>query len=153
MLARVLRSEVDFVAKVVPKRQVRLFQTTPVHDLDTNTHIHFKKSQRPHPLNIKQNRDYDIAIGDHTGRLQNHIWSKDEIAEKMGTLYRHKPKTTMDHIMNKTMYGLYHTFNFITGYKAENPSVTAIQWRLIVLESIAGLLTIFSLKTTHYINY
>ncbi len=139
MLTRVLRSKVGFVAKV--SKQVRLLQTTtPEYDLDVaSSHIHFKKSQRPHPLNIQQNREYDIAIGDHTGRLQNHIWSKEEIAEKMGTLYRHKPKTTMDHIMNKTMYGLYHTFNFITGYKAENPSVTAIQWRLIVLESIAGL--------------
>ena len=36
-------------------------------------------------------------------------------------------------------YGLYHTFNFVTGYKAENPTVKAIEWRLIVLESIAGV--------------
>ena len=37
------------------------------------------------------------------------------------------------------MYGLYHTFNFVTGYKAVNPTVNAIEWRLIVLESIAGV--------------
>ncbi len=37
------------------------------------------------------------------------------------------------------MYGLYHTFNFVTGYRAVNPSVSAIEWRLIVLESIAGV--------------
>ena len=37
------------------------------------------------------------------------------------------------------MYGLYHIFNFITGYRAVNPSVSAIEWRLIVLESIAGV--------------
>ena len=37
------------------------------------------------------------------------------------------------------MYGLYHTFNFITGYKAANPSVSAIEWRLIILESVAGV--------------
>ena len=37
------------------------------------------------------------------------------------------------------MYGLYHTFNFITGYTPINPSVKAIEWRLIVLESIAGV--------------
>jgi hypothetical protein len=37
------------------------------------------------------------------------------------------------------MYGAYHTFNFVTRYKAENPSVQAIVWRLIILESIAGV--------------
>ena len=37
------------------------------------------------------------------------------------------------------MYGLYHSFNFITGYRAENSSVSSIEWRLIVLESVAGL--------------
>jgi ubiquinol oxidase len=37
------------------------------------------------------------------------------------------------------MYGLYHTFNFMTGYRAVDPPVKAIEWRLIVLESIAGV--------------
>jgi hypothetical protein len=37
------------------------------------------------------------------------------------------------------MYGFYYSFNFITGYNAANPSVQAIEWRLIVLESLAGV--------------
>ena len=37
------------------------------------------------------------------------------------------------------MTGLYHSFNFITGYKEVNPSVKAMEWRLIVLESFAGV--------------
>lgn len=37
------------------------------------------------------------------------------------------------------MYGLYHTFNFLTGYKHVNPTVQAIGWRLIILESVAGV--------------
>jgi hypothetical protein len=37
------------------------------------------------------------------------------------------------------MSSAYHSFNFITGYKAENPSVKSIEWRLIILESIAGV--------------
>jgi len=57
----------------------------------------------------------------------------------MSTLYGHKPKSISDHIMNKLMYGLYHTFNFITGYDAVDPSVKSIEWRLIILESIAGV--------------
>jgi hypothetical protein len=34
---------------------------------------------------------------------------------------------------------MYNIVNFITGYRAENPHVKAIEWRLIVLESIAGV--------------
>lgn len=37
------------------------------------------------------------------------------------------------------MYGLYHSFNFVTGYKEGAASVKAVEWRLIVLESIAGV--------------
>jgi len=37
------------------------------------------------------------------------------------------------------MYGLYHTFNFISGYREKNPTTSAIEWRLIVLESVAGV--------------
>jgi len=34
---------------------------------------------------------------------------------------------------------LYKTFNFITGYKEGNASVNSVEWRLIVLESVAGV--------------
>jgi hypothetical protein len=37
------------------------------------------------------------------------------------------------------MYGLYRSFNFITGYKPDNTPVKAVEWRLIVLESFAGV--------------
>ena len=37
------------------------------------------------------------------------------------------------------MYSMYHTFNFLTGYTQVNPSVQSIEWRLIVLESVAGV--------------
>jgi hypothetical protein len=114
-----------------------------VDELDVKTHIHFRASPRPHPLHAKPDFDpakyYDDNIGDHTGRQQNHIWSLEEIDEKMNNLYRHKPQTMADTFMNKLMYGLYHTFNFFTGYVPTNPSVRAIQWRLILLESIAGV--------------
>ena len=50
-----------------------------------------------------------------------------------------RPKTIADRIIYSAMYGLYHTFNFVTGYRAVNPQVKAIEWRLITLESIAGV--------------
>ncbi len=34
---------------------------------------------------------------------------------------------------------MYHCFNYITGYKPTNTSVKSIEWRLIVLESVAGV--------------
>ena len=34
---------------------------------------------------------------------------------------------------------MYHSFNFMTGYEHGNPSVRSIEWRLLILESIAGV--------------
>jgi competence transcription factor ComK len=39
-------------------------------------------------------------LGDHTGRQQNHIWSEEEVRERMATLYRHTPVTWSDRIVN-----------------------------------------------------
>jgi len=106
------------------------------------SHIHFHATTKPHPLQAKKKGNYETdeyLQGDHTGRQQNHIWTKDELHEKMTTLYRHKPKTIGDKIVNMTMYGLYHSFNFVTGYQPVNPSVNSIEWRLIMLESVAGV--------------
>ena len=54
------------------------------------------------------------------------------------------PKRKIMYIFKSTslltqMYSMYHTFNFLTGYTQENPSVQSIEWRLIVLESVAGV--------------
>jgi hypothetical protein len=78
-------------------------------------------------------------MADHTGRQQNHIWSKEELNEKMAKLYHHKPKSVADRAVNKLIYGLYHAFNFATGFSPVNPTVKAMEWRLIILESIAGV--------------
>mmetsp|Transcript_3554 Transcript_3554/g.5861 ORF Transcript_3554/g.5861 Transcript_3554/m.5861 type:complete len:333 (+) Transcript_3554:49-1047(+) len=109
-------------------------------EIDVSSHVHFRKSSRPHPLKAKApTQVFEEVLGDHTGRQQNHIWTHDELVEKMSTLYRHEPVTVSDHVMNKLMYGLYHTFNFMTGYTNDDPSVKAMEWRLILLESIAGV--------------
>jgi hypothetical protein len=80
-----------------------------------------------------------MRLGDHSGLQQNHIWTEEELKDKLSLLYHHKPKNWGDRAVHSLMYGLYHTFNFVTGYKSVNPSVKAIEWRLIVLESIAGV--------------
>jgi hypothetical protein len=55
--------------------------------------------------------------GDHTGRQQNHIWTEAEINEVRANLWKHSPQTTSDRVVQTIMFGLYHTFNFVTGYK------------------------------------
>ena len=47
----------------------------------------------------KYNSDHSMA-GDHSGRQQNHIWSKEEIDSELKALYRHKPVTIPDKITN-----------------------------------------------------
>jgi hypothetical protein len=70
-------------------------------------HRHFKLSNKPHPLkplkpmDAKAKYDEEVNSGDHTGRLQNHIRTKEEIDNCMSTLYRHEPKTVTDHVTNK----------------------------------------------------
>lgn len=37
---------------------------------------------------------------DHSGWLQNHLWTKEEIDKELKSLYRHKPVSISDKIMN-----------------------------------------------------
>mmetsp|Transcript_8358 Transcript_8358/g.20431 ORF Transcript_8358/g.20431 Transcript_8358/m.20431 type:complete len:274 (-) Transcript_8358:721-1542(-) len=81
------------------------------------------------------------AASNHVGRQQNHIWTTEELDEKLKTVNdHHKPQTFLDHSVHAFMYyGLYHPFNFITGYRHVNPTPRSIEWRLIILESVAGV--------------
>lgn len=98
--------------------------------------VHFRQSKIPHPLNAKP---VEMDSPEGTARLPNHVWSEPEIKNRLDTLYQHQPVTTSDKVMHSIMWGLYKSFNFLTGYKAENTPVKAVEWRLIVLESFAGV--------------
>lgn len=112
---------------------------------------HFRTTSTKHPLIPNKKATFsDTDYGDHTGRLQNYIWKDEEIAYLKKNMYRHIPKSFSDHLMNKIMYSLYHTFNFITGYNPENPTVKAIEWRLIVLESVAGVPGFLAAAVRHF---
>lgn len=92
----------------------------------------------------------DLRSGDHLGRSSNHIWTKDEIDGRLAHLWRHKPVSVSDHIMNKLMVVMYHGFNFITGYRHKNPTVASIEWRLIALESVAGVPGFIAAGSRHF---
>ena len=66
----------------------------------TRSHIHFKLTPTPHPLGVPKiaYEVDDMVAGDHTGRQQNHIWSKSELQEKMSTLYHHTPQSISDRV-------------------------------------------------------
>ena len=117
------------------KRQKRNL-SIPQKGNQENTNVHFRVSKKPHPLLALERL---TPAGDHTGLQQNHVWSEEEINKKLGSLHHHSPVTVSDKIMRGIMRGLYHTFNFVTGYQPKNTKVKAVEWRLIVLESVAGV--------------
>ena len=100
---------------------------------------HYFYSQRyPKITNIKI--PSEIQYADHSWRQINHIWNEKELDQQRKTaVYKHVPETGMDYVANYFMKFLYHSFNFITGYKEKNPTPKSLEWRLIILESFAGV--------------
>lgn len=114
-------------------------------DCDIPSVTHFRVSQQDHPLKAKPHQQTERSQHmepDEAGivsLMPNHVWTEAEIGKRMENLYKHKPKTISDRIAHGCMYGLYKVFNAITGFKPENTPVKAVEWRLIVLESVAGV--------------
>jgi hypothetical protein len=52
---------------------------------------------------------------------------------------KHIPQSYSDFVLQKTVRLAYHGFNFVTGYNAADPPTSAIGYRLIILESVAGV--------------
>merc|ERR1711939_1222011 len=86
---------------------------------------------------IPQPEFTEVEAADHAWRQTNHIWSNDEL-EKV-SIEKHEPVTMSDHFMKGVMNVLYHGFNFVTGYDPVDPSPRSVAWRLIILESFAGV--------------
>jgi hypothetical protein len=99
--------------------------------------IHFRETQQPHPLLIKPHQQQ--VYNDKYAMTLNHIWSEEEIKERLDTLWQHKPVSLSDKIMHTLMWSMYKSFNWVTGYKPKNTPVKSVEWRLIVLESFAGV--------------
>merc|ERR1719399_154594 len=85
---------------------------------------HFRATTLDHPLKTKDaylQRERNYA--DKFGRQQNHIWSATELQAAMQTASdKHTPVTMSDKLMFSIMYyGMYHPFNFLTGYRHADP--------------------------------
>jgi len=112
------------------------------HDAQHFSTQHFRASNQEHPLKTKDSYiEREREMADKMGRQQNHIWSTAELEAALETAHdKHMPSELSDHAVHSFMYyGLYHPFNFITGYTHHDPSPQSIAWRLIVLESFAGV--------------
>jgi len=82
----------------------------------------------------------DADLADHAWRQTNHLWTPQEITEKMETSnLKHSPIGVTDRLVQGLVRSLYHSFNFVTGYHHEDPPVSAIEYRLILLEAFAGV--------------
>ena len=57
--------------------------------------------------------DDEAVAADHLGRQQNHIWSKEEIDDRLKNLYRHQPKNVTDFVMNRLVILSLTVLNFI----------------------------------------
>ena len=86
---------------------------------------------------IPQPEFTEVEAADHAWRQTNHIWSNDELDRV--SIEKHEPVTMSDHFMKGVMNALYHGFNFVTGYDPVDPSPRSVAWRLIILESFAGV--------------
>lgn len=53
--------------------------------------------------------------------------------------FKHVPQTLPEKMLQKIVRVAYHTFNLATGYDHHDPPTSAIGYRLIILESIAGV--------------
>lgn len=61
-----------------------------------------------------------------------------------------KPQTFLDKLIYGTVRGAYHTFNFITGYKKDDPTPQSVQIRLLFLESVAGVPGMVAASMRHF---
>jgi len=132
--------------------------------------VHFKVGVRKHPLrpepvlhgssathgvkavesNSHQKMDPAKFEAGKYHAIVNHVWTQSEIDERLANLWQHKPTTLTDKALNGLMWSMYRGFNWVTGFKAQNTPVKAVEWRLIVLESVAGVPGFVAAMVRHF---
>ena len=56
--------------------------------------VHFRNSQSVHPLGVEKRAP---PAGEWVNPTVNHVWTSDEIKERLATQPRHQPETLADH--------------------------------------------------------
>lgn len=103
------------------------------------SHLHSLKAKPSPEMTQMRSQHMEPDEAHVVSLMANQVWSNKQIQDRLDNLSSHKPKTLSDHVAQKVTFGLYKVFNVITGFKPDNTPVKAVQWRLIVLESVAGV--------------
>ena len=80
----------------------------------------------------------------------NHVWTEDEVAKRLSEQPRHQPVHLSEKVAHSFLQFCYKTFNFVTGYKAEDPTPESVAFRLIFLESVAGVPGMVAAQHRHF---
>merc|ERR1719240_2257178 len=109
--------------------------------------VHFRNSQSVHPLGVEKRAP---PAGEWVNPTVNHVWTSDEVESRLSTQPRHAPVTLGDKVAHGFLQFTYKAFNFVTGYKAADPSPEAVAFRLIFLESVAGVPGMVAAQHRHF---
>jgi len=102
--------------------------------------VHFRNTPTSHPLGVDKWINPTV----------NHVWTDNEISDRLSTQPRHTPVTLSDKIAHGFLQTCYKTFNFVTGYKAADPTPDSVAFRLIFLESVAGVPGMVAAQHRHF---
>jgi len=95
--------------------------------------VHFRRTVQKHPLKAATWKNPTV----------NHIWTDSEIDHILDPTSQrndsHTPTKLSDKITYAAVRTAYHAFNFVTGYRSADPSPSSVIYRLLILESIAGV--------------
>jgi len=95
-------------------------------------------------------QDTAITAPRWTNPTQNYVWTDEEIERVLSEQPKYIPDTFWDHTTYKLVRFSYWFFNLISGYSYENPTTDAIQLRVIVLESVAGIPGMIGAQHRHF---
>ena len=59
---------------------------------------------------------------------QNHVWGKEELHERLSEQPKHTPNTALDRVIQISVRGCYHAFNFVTRFNKKDPSPAACEY-------------------------
>jgi len=105
-------------------------EETRISQIESQYTLHFRNSPRKHPLGLRKV---------WTNPMVHHIWSPEELDEACKYIHR-KPKSFLDKCIFFAVRNIaYKGFNFFSRYDVKNPTAKSTVWRLIFLESFAGV--------------
>jgi len=80
----------------------------------------------------------------------NTAWTSEDIESAGSFQPKHNPKTFVDKLLYFSVRSAYHGFNAISFYNQQDPSGKAVKFRLIFLESIAGVPGMVGAAARHF---